>query len=142
MSSLITDRSQADVLNNVAKGNYNQTDLNRVELATKELAELLTSLGYPVTLSFKLDWEREDFPTASEMNRYLNNVKMCVKQYANMPGALPLPASMANLDWRGANAIEQTIFDLNKLIKNMELGYRGSNCFYAGSDYGLRGYVL
>lgn len=141
MFDLITDRERSDVDNDTAKGSYNYTDLNRVESAVQELAGLLADQGYPVTLDFKTDWTRTDFPTESQMVRYLENVKKCVSQYTKIPGSTTLPESMQDINWQKANTIEQTLMDLQLLTNNMKSTYRYSGTFYAGHS-GLRGYCL
>ena len=47
-SSLITDRTQADVSNKTNKGFYGADDLNRVSAAVEYIAELLLQEGYVV----------------------------------------------------------------------------------------------
>lgn len=45
-STLITNRTQADVTNNTPKGNYGAPDLNRVAACMEDLDEKLARLGY------------------------------------------------------------------------------------------------
>lgn len=54
---LIIDRTLSDVNNLRTKGNYNATDLNRVEKWCKYLMELLNEYGYYVSIETKTDWE-------------------------------------------------------------------------------------
>ena len=92
--------SNIAMITNRADGNtyYNYSDLNRVEAKTAEAAELLTAQG----------WSMTDFPTQTEMNRYLGNVKKCVNNFCQMPG-VTLPDTMDKLDYIGANNIEKTL---------------------------------
>lgn len=133
MYELIDDRTVLDVAQDTAKGQYNWNDLNRVEAATEEIAGLLLSLGYHVGLEpTKKDWSRADFPTAAQMNRYLGNVKKVLAAYYAMPGAPVLPASMGQLTWQSANAIERNLRDVETLLAQMLSALRYSGTFVAG----------
>lgn len=129
MVQLITDRSQyhVDLLKRLsqkswddmtayeqkvwygeaAKGAYNYTDLNRVETAVAELAELME-----LTLTTKTDWVLWDIPVESDMERYLNNVAT-IRSYCKVLGIvsnLPtLPRNMNALTLEGANNIEKVL---------------------------------
>ena len=143
MHDLIYDRAARDVAHDTVKGQYNWTDINRVEAATEEIAGLLLSLGYSSGVEpAKKDWGRTDFPTAAQMNRYLENVRKVVNAYYRMPGAPELPLSMRQLSWESANAIEQLLHDVELLLAYMQAVLRYSGTFAAGSTDTLRGYIL
>lgn len=127
------------MVTNRADGNtyYNYSDLNRVEAKTAEVAELLTAQGYVTTVVVKTDWSMTDFPTQTEMNRYLGNVKKCVNNFCQMPG-VTLPDAMDRLDYIGANNIEKTLVGIEKLLEYMLAVMRYSGTFYSGNE-GLRG---
>lgn len=113
---------------------YNLSDLDRVEAATATLAALLTSCGYPVTITTKTDWvSGTDWPTEAQMARYLGNVRKCVTQYNAVPG-VTLPASMANFDYNGANNIEKTIEGITAMVAQMQDVYRRCGAFECGGD--------
>lgn len=143
MHDLIYDRSVRDISQDTPKGQYNWTDLNRVEAATEEIAGLLLSLGYHTGLEpTKKNWSRTDFPTAAQMARYLGNVRKVVNAYYRMPAAPELPITMRQLTWQGANAIEQLLHDVEVLLAHMQTVLRHSGTFAAGSMETLRGYVI
>ena len=131
--------SNIAMVTNRADGNtyYNYSDLNRVEAKTAEVAELLTAQGYVTTVDVKTDWKMTDFPTQTEMNRYLGNVKKCVNNFCQMPG-VTLPDTMDRLDYIGANNIEKTLVGIEKLLEYMLAVMRYSGTFYSGNE-GLRG---
>lgn len=144
MDNLITDRTYNDVILGTDKGYYNYTDLNRVEEATAELAQLLTAQGYYTTVepyNKSTGWETQDIPTVQQMTRYLNNVKLCVKQF-NAATGIELPESMELLDYIGANNIEKVLLKINELLNYMIEVLRYSGTFYSGSMDSLRGYCL
>lgn len=128
MMQLITDRTQADVdrageLNAKGwarmteeeraewsagmKGAYNYADLNRVERA---VAELAGKLG--LTLSVKTNWTEADVPKAADFERYLGNIRALREVRSGLAGTPATPASMARLDYKTANAIEQILVDI------------------------------
>lgn len=128
--AMVTDRADGNTY-------YNYSDLNRVEAKTAEVAELLTAQGYVTTVDVKTDWKITDFPTQTEMNRYLGNVKKCVNNFCQMPG-VTLPDTMDRLDYIGANNIEKTLVGIEKLLEYMLAVMRYSGTFYSGNE-GLRG---
>ncbi len=132
MMDLITDRTQADVERARAlnakgwdamtdaeraewsaglKGAYNCTDLNRVESA---VAELAAQLG--VAVEVKTDWTAADVPRNADLERYLGNIRVLKEQTGGLPGTPSVPAGMDGLNWASANAIEQILLDLERLI--------------------------
>ena len=128
--SMVTNRTDGNTY-------YNYSDLNRVEAKTAEVAELLTAQGYVTTIDVKTDWKMTDFPTQTEMQRYLGNVKKCVNNFCKMPG-VTLPDTMDRLDYIGANNIEKTLVGIEKLLEYMLAVMRYSGTFYSGNE-GLRG---
>lgn len=128
--AMVTDRADGNTY-------YNYSDLNRVEAKTAEVAELLTAQGYVTTIDVKTDWKMTDFPTQTEMQRYLGNVKKCVNNFCKMPG-VTLPDTMDRLDYIGANNIEKTLVGIEKLLEYMLAVMRYSGTFYSGNE-GLRG---
>lgn len=121
---MITDRTSIDTY-------YNTLDLNRVEAKTREIADLLTSYGYPVTIITKTDWVKSDFPSATEMGRYLGNIQKCITQFNALPGLI-LPVSMSNLTYVDANNIEKILLGLDEMINIMVAAFRECGTFYCG----------
>lgn len=141
---LVTDRTQADVdyvnsLNrknwadmtteernyflyaDVVKGAYNDTDLNRVEAAVEALANELTGIGYPVSVSVKTDWLRWTIPTVPQMQRYLGNLQTlqnAVEVFETL--SEPLPSDMAHLTFEDANRIERLLQVIEQWVTGMQ----------------------
>lgn len=121
------------------KGTYNAGDLNRVESAVDYLAGLLRELPeelkayaaflgvawdaffavpydpYAMNPTTKKDWTVEDFPTPTDMERYLSNVVLL--RNALDYDTDDLPPSMEKLGIEGANAIEKALEGLDEAIK-------------------------
>lgn len=120
------------------KGAYNASDMNRVGKAVDALAKLLRELVpalknyaeknqigwdafyappfdpskmYPAT---KRDWTVRDIPAPADMELYLSNIKLLRSALVYNTDALP--ATMENLTWSGANAIEKALFALDGAI--------------------------
>ena len=113
---LIYDRTKEDVILGTPKGNYGWEDLNRVEKTVQFLAQELQRLDIHLNLQTKTDWALpgEDWPTSTQMQRYLGNVKSVL---AALQLIKPLPQSMENLDYQGANQIE---YALAAALRRME----------------------
>ena len=105
---LIYDRTQEDVILRTPKGNYGWEDLNRVEKTVQFLCQELQKLDISLNLQTKTDWSLpgEDWPTLPQMQRYLENVKMVLKVLQLIQ---PVPQSMEQLDYQGANQIEYAL---------------------------------
>ena len=138
--NLIYDRTQSDVmyvktlraklqsgtatdgelnfwLNGIVRGAYNSTDLNRVEDYVAVLQSLLLAAGYGLgDIITKTDWEIPDKPPVEQMHRYLTNIKKLVEVFLTTPAAASLPATMMDLNWAGANAIEETLAELTEAL--------------------------
>ena len=123
---MITDR----ISNNTF---YNYTDLNRVENKTAEVSKLLARYGYPVTIITKTTWTKANFPSKTEMDRYLGNVKKCVSQFNAVTG-IGLPISMMNLNYVGANNIEKVLLGLEELVDRMISYFRMCSTFKCGEE--------
>lgn len=139
-STLITDRTQADVTAKNDKGTYNADDLNRVTAAMEYLDDALRSYGY-VTGYQRLEiphtdesaveydaytWYEYDLPTKDLMEIYLANVMGLYEVILSEP---ELPTTMAKLTYQGANQIEQALATLNTAIKQIVAGFARSNAF-------------
>lgn len=129
--TLVTDRTQADVLAKNDKGTYQVADIDRVEKATGEVANKLTALGYPVTITIRRNWTYRDIPDIGEMTRYLGNVKKCVTQFHAVPG-VALPASMDGLNYVGANNIEKVLGGLDEMATALPQYYRRCGAAWCG----------
>jgi hypothetical protein len=92
-------------------------------------------------LSIKTNWDRTDIPRATDLSRYLQNIKTIV---GAVPGNYPvLPDTMRKLTWGGANDLERALelLDANltaehkritALIDNTAAAWLYSGDLYAG----------
>lgn len=148
--NLITDRKESDVSRRTDKGHYNSTDLNRVEEAAEQMADILSSRAYPVNYlpHYHIDYVTNgkvkgwlnpedydgvpDHPTQKEMARYFKNITEIKRQFYQKNSTPKIPDSMEKLTFDGANAIEQLIIDTNDLFDEMKKETRPSGTFKAG----------
>lgn len=128
-STLITDRTAADVAAMTGKGCYNYSDLNRVGAATAEIAGRLNALGYACQVTVRTTWSESNTPTASQMETYRADIVTLRGMVATL--AEP-PETMDRLTYKEANAIEQILADLDSLITNMAQAWFYSGEIYAG----------
>lgn len=153
MLELITDRTQQDVARLQAlaqkgfanmtdteraewlapsKGAYNVSDLNRVEEAVAYLHSRLNAYGYPVVIEPVRKWTANDVPTARDMARYIVNVKSIRKAFVTLPTTPAVPESMNGMTYAEANAIEQILTDVDRLLHNTITSFTHSGEFYGG----------
>ena len=104
------------------KGAYRpHIDMNRVAQTVQYIASMLTNFGYSVSVSSKTDWEAGETPTETDLVQYLQNIRNLIAAYSVAPDITELPENMENLNWEGANAIEQVLADIDRLLKNMSI---------------------
>lgn len=119
ISSLITDRTQADVSQKTAKGTYNAEDLNRVGTAVEHLAERLRYAGVSVNVSPVTDWTDSNWTTPSDMEAYLRDVRAMRSALALAEPVPDVPADMERLTYAEANNIESILVALDDHITLM-----------------------
>lgn len=132
ITTLVTDRTAADVAQGTDKGFYNASDLNRVGAAVEYIAGRFAALGYACPMTVKKDWLTSDAPTASQMEAYRQNIVTLRALIAVMQSTPNAPASMAGLNYVKANDIEQILIDLDALITNITKSWCFSGEVYAG----------
>lgn len=143
-STLVTDRSQADVEAlrallqkpmsewteaekaefNLAssKGAYNASDLNRVTACMDNLNDRLTALGYQTGYSpvDPYTWYESDVPTSSLLSAYLANVGN-LKSTLTLPTGTPaVPDDMEGLTQTEANNIEKILEIINEYLVSLQ----------------------
>ena len=125
------------ITNREADATYEHTDLNRVETAVAEISAMFPTLGIAVRLETKTDWKLpdnfsvEEWPTESQMSRYLKNIEEIKKLF---PNSVRLPASMESLTYTGANNIEKVLQIGFDRIRGIQSTYRYSGEIYAGEE--------
>lgn len=138
MEELIFDRTFADVTANNDKGNYNASDLNRVESWCEYLKNMLIENGYYVDIQTKTDWKigfGENMQ--SNIDRIKNNVDKLKNAFYVLKTTPTIEKNKTSLNYIDANNIEKVLFDIDYLIKKMEESFRYSNTFYSGTDFYL-----
>lgn len=107
-----------------ALGAYNYTDINRVETAVAEIAEL-----YGLTLTTAINHTYWTVPNhrydGFVATRYLSNVVAIRDAALSMNSKLKfpiLPDSMDHLTWEMANNIEKTLYIAYEFGKNPDVG--------------------
>lgn len=152
-------------LGGVQKGAYNYTDLNRVEEAVDYVADELVQADTDIrqyasdrgvawdssfelpydpgdySLTVKTDWAEGDIPSATQMTRYFSNLQL-IQAALNVPE--PLPTSMNELNYEGANQIERLLIAVDKAlaeeVKKIEGYIRSAMAvFYSGEIYSGEG---
>ena len=93
-----------------SKGAYNYTDLNRVEEAVAKLTPYLNALNRGDGLYPTRSWSPNTVPSATDMQRYIANIRTIRNALPELHHIMPqAPASMVNLTYEGANAIEEIL---------------------------------
>lgn len=114
----------------VIRGAYNTEDLERVDGAMGYLKEQFRGVGYDVPI--ELPSVRNEPPRASDMARYLKNLKTLRGIFTLYPSTPPVPATMAALTWREANDIEQILLDIEPVLTAAARVFRHSGAAVSG----------
>ena len=142
-STLVTDRTQADVDAGNAKGSYNAADLNRVDAALEELYALLQSMGYlvPGYMRIRIDrtdgrdaytWYADDKPAAGQLGQYLANVA-ALRAVLTLRGGTPgTPETMSGLTYAKANDIERILAVVDEALGKISAAWYYSGDLYSG----------
>jgi len=116
-----------------SKGAYNYTDLNRVEDAVAKLTSYLTALGRGDGLYPTRRWTASDVPDAIDMQRYIANVQKVRNALPELHHIMPqAPASMVNLTYEGANAIEEILSHAMEYVESKIQTFPFSGEIYGG----------
>lgn len=113
---LVTDRTQADVINGTDKGSYNASDLNRVGAAMVYLKDKFNDNGYSIDITPKTDWKEIDVPTESDMTLYLSCLGT-LRDVLSLPQNTPkTPDNMKDLTYITANNIEKILESVDAML--------------------------
>ena len=116
-----------------SKGAYNYTDLNRVEETVAKIDSYLIALGRDGVPYATRSWTMEDVPTVIDMTRYIANVKAIRAAIPELHHIMPeAPASMKNLTYEGANAIEEILSYAMQYVEGRIQIYPFSGEIYGG----------
>lgn len=162
-----SQNEQLYALGGAPKGAYNYTDLNRVEEAVDYVADELVqadtdikayavSMGVAWDSSFdlpydpndynltvKTDWAETDIPSATQMARYIGNIRL-IRDAIPDASAVWIPDTMDGLNWELANNIEQLLIDMDTglaALIALKKGYIRSALavYYSGEIYSGEG---
>lgn len=126
---LIFDRTQQDVLDDTEKGQYNVSDLNRVEIWCRYLADKLTAYGYAVNITTKTNWTQFDKRKASEMERIRSNIRRIMEGYHYLTSIEP---NAEFFNYVKANNWEKILDEINMLMQSMSQYFVYSGVANAG----------
>lgn len=138
-TTLITDRTAADVAQQTPKGSYKASDLNRVGECLQYLSEELQKYGYAVSVTAGTDYIPADAPPLPVLQAYLQDVA-ALRAALPMPEGTPTtPESMKFLGYQKANDIETILLTVETVILQIVRSFLQSNAFtmWAGSPVHL-----
>lgn len=94
-------------------GQYNASDLNRVEEWCRYLADELTSMGYSITITTKTNWVQSDMRTASEMERIRTNIRSLMTGFHFITR---IYSTAEYFDYKKANNWEQILNEIYNMM--------------------------
>ena len=116
------------------KGCLNVLDLNRIEGNIAYLAEQLTELSYPPTVTTKV-WNKDNLPSEKDIERIINNVRACVREFYQVSDAPTIPDEVST--YSDVNALERNIDLIKYLIDCMVSSFKRVGAFKSGSTMSL-----
>ena len=133
--------NQGNAENN--KGALNYQDLNRIEGNHKELMKWLKSSGYYLPRSYRdykefngntyTDWQEENIPWLSEINRIRANYTALVRLFLVGLGLPVFPESLY-LDWQEVNDWERVAAVGKEMTENMKQEYIPCGTINSGGE--------
>lgn len=114
-------------------GCLNYYDMNRIEIDTKWLSNMLHAYGYgPGSLQHKTDWVDTEFPYAAQMERIRSNIVKLTEYYHRQSTALP--GSIENPGYMDINNVERVLLEMKEMIGRMEKSFRYCGTFFSGQE--------
>ena len=113
------------------KGCLNMGDLNRIEKDIQFLSDNLSSLYYFSKVTTKT-WQRNNLPTATEITRILNNIRILINSFYQSKDAPDLPTTV--LTYEHLNSIEENLYLLKEMLDNMVASFRECGTLYCGEE--------
>ena len=111
------------------KGCLNLVDINRIEGALQYLSDTLSNLYYPPGTSCKV-WAINGLPTAIDIYRILNNVRLIISAYCQQDGVPDVPEGMST--YSDINAVEENLLKIKELLDCMQASFQKSAMLKSG----------
>lgn len=119
-NELVFDRVKADLTNGSWKGQYNASDLNRVEYWCRYLADKLNELGYSINITTKINWVSSDMRTDAEMERIRSNIQ---KLMTGFHWITKIYTYANTINYDRANRYEKILFEIYNMMQGMNNWY-------------------
>lgn len=117
---LIWWRSESDVANATIIGQYNASDLNRVESWIKYIAQELTTAGYDFSnLQIKTNWTKADMRDQWNMERIRKNILKLMDFTYNTK----IKTSSNTINYSRANNYEKILFEIYNFMNGTQNWY-------------------
>lgn len=111
------------------KGCLNLVDINRIEGDIQYLSDTLSHLYYPPGTSRKV-WAINGLPTAIDIYRILNNVRLIISAYCQQYGVPDVPEGMST--YSDINAVEENLLKIKELLDCMQASFQKSAMLKSG----------
>lgn len=98
------------------KGALSSSDFNRIESGIQELASILS-----ISINVKTNWAVDGYLTTSDAYRWLNNINTLRQKFSVKSSTPNTPGSMSPLSYQLMNQIEQILFDMEQIAKDVNL---------------------
>lgn len=117
--SMVTDRTQADVIRGTAKGRLNASDVNRIAAACNAVSDMMQSYGYAVPERVRDDWATTDVPRAADMAELMAVVRQVCSLVVFMRDMPTLPENLHRLGFETANDIERCLAAMGDMAEKI-----------------------
>ncbi|MBQ8402679.1 MAG: hypothetical protein IJX14_12205 [Clostridia bacterium] len=134
-TTLVTDRTQADVDAGNEKGTYNAADLNRVSECCNVIGDMMRSYGYAVPDPLRTDWAEGEIPRASEMRGYIRAVRSLCSLVVFMRDAPEITSTMERFGFESANDIERALGHLGPIAEKIPSTWVYCGTVFSGGIY-------
>ena len=121
----ITDRTAADISNRTARAFLNVADLNRIEGNIAWLTAELGRLGVSVPTTSTTNWNQNNIPTMTDIQRIRANIDLIATRYHRPIGFGNMAdISVEQLTFANVNLLEMNLFLLRRLLDGMVTSFK------------------
>lgn len=138
ITTLVTDRTRADVAQGTDKGFFNASDLNRVEAACADLYQQFADYGYLIA-GYEPSvnhWTEGGIPAVGQLDRDLANITALRNTITALSTTPETPETMRFLDYLKANDIERILLAVEDTLRRLEKTFWYSGEIYSGESGG------
>lgn len=119
-------------IKSLERGMMTINTLNRIEAKQEELKNLLNGMGYWNTPTTNKVWTENDIFDADEFQRIIDNTNVLRDAFFGYADTPSTPS--ISYHYKHINALEKILYDLEKMVEDVQDLYRQCGTFQCGEE--------